>query len=161
MPDWLLKKLAEKGGLIGFQIGNDFHNPKAFAYRTAHTGKPFWSASENAAREADMTIDQVDALAAPQFPMLPFDLPASIRMSVADWVGVVDRAIQLVGEDHVALGSDFDGGPPPPIGIRDVSTLPLITEAMVRRGYSEARIDKFLGGNVLRVFREVTQGHQP
>ena len=157
MPDWLLKKLAARGGVIGFQIGNDFHNPKAFAYRTAHTGKAFWSAPENAAREAHMTTEQVDALVAPQFPMLPFELPDSLRMSVDDWVAVVDRAIQLIGEDHVALGTDFDGGPPPPRGFRDVRDLPLITESMVRRGYSEERIDKFLGGNVLRVFRQVTQ----
>ena len=159
MPDWLLKKLADKGGVIGFQIGNDFHNPKAFAYRTAHTGKAFWSAPENAPREAHMTTEQVDALVAPQFPMLPFDLPDSLRISVNDWVAVVDRAIQLIGEDHVALGTDFDGGPPPPRGFRDVRDLPLITEAMVGRGYSEERIDKFLGGNILRVLKEVTQEH--
>jgi membrane dipeptidase len=36
--------------------------------------------------------------------------------------------------------------------------LPMITEAMQRRGYSEERIRKFLGGNLLRVFRQVTEG---
>lgn len=159
MPDWLLKKLAARGGVIGFQIGNDFHNPKAFAYRTAHTGKPFWSAPETAQREAHMTIEEVDQLVAPQFPMLPFNLPDSVRMTVDDWVAVVDRAIQLIGEDHVALGTDFDGGPPPPRGFRDIRDLPLITEAMVRRGYTEQRIDKFLGGNVLRMFARVTHSH--
>ncbi len=45
--------------------------------------------------------------------MVPADIPDEIRMTVDEWVGVVDRAIQLVGEDHVALGSDFDEGPPP------------------------------------------------
>jgi membrane dipeptidase len=160
MPDWLVKKLAAKGGVIGFQIGNDFHNPKAFAYRTAHAGTPFWSATGNREREAHMTLAEIDALVAPQFPMRPFDIPDDIRLSVDQWVGVVDRAIQLVGEDHVALGTDFDGGPLPPRGIRDVRDLPLITAAMVRRGYSEERIDKFLGGNVLRLFREVTEEHK-
>ncbi len=63
----------------------------------------------------------------------------------------------MVGEDHVALGTDFDGGPTPPRGIRDVSDLPLITDAMLRRGYSEERIRKFLGGNLLRVFRRITE----
>ncbi len=72
-------------------------------------------------------------------------------------MGVVDRAIQLVGEDHVSFGSDFDGGPPPPRGIRDVRDLPLITDAMLRRGYSEERIRKFWGGNLMRVFRQVTE----
>lgn len=160
MPDWLLKKLAAKGGLMGFQMGNDFHNPKAFAYRTAHAGKPFWSTSGNREREAHMTIEQIDAQVAPQFPMLAFDLPESVKFAVDDWVAVVDRAIQLVGEDHVALGTDFDGGPTLPRGMRDIRDLPLITAAMVRRGYSEERIDKFLGGNVLRLFKQVTEAHK-
>jgi membrane dipeptidase len=55
------------------------------------------------------------------------------------------------------LGTDFDGGPTPPRGMRDVRDLPLVTEAMLRRGYSEERIRKFLGGNLLRVFRTVTE----
>jgi len=74
-----------------------------------------------------------------------------------DSVGVVARAIDLVGEDHVSLGSDFDGGPPLPRGMRDVRDLPMITDAMLRRGYSEERIRKFLGGNLLRVFRQITE----
>ena len=49
-------------------------------------------------------------------------------------MAVVDRAIQLVGEDHVALGSDFDGGPTLPRGMRDIRDLPMITDAMLRRG---------------------------
>ncbi len=157
MPDWLAKKLAARGGVIGFQIGNEFHNRKEFDYRTAHAGKVFWTPSPNQEREAHMTIEQVDAAVAPEFPMDAFDVPENLRFTVDDWVAVVDRAIQLVGEDHVALGTDFDGGPTPPRGFRDVRDLPMITAAMVRRGYSEERIDKFLGGNVLRVFRAVTE----
>ena len=88
--------------------------------------------------------------------MLPSETPDELLMSVDQWVDVVDRAIQLVGEDHVALGNDFDGGPTPPRGMRDIGDLAMITDAMLRRGYSEARIHKFLGGNMLRVFRQVT-----
>ena len=69
----------------------------------------------------------------------------------------MDYAINLVGEDHVALGSDFDGGPTLPRGMRDIRDLSMITDAMLRRGYSEARIHKFLGGNLLRVFRQLTE----
>ena len=104
-----------------------------------------------------MTIEQVDKSVAPQIPMEAFNVPEDVRFTVDDWVAVVDKAIQMVGEDHVALGTDFDGGPTPPRGMRDVRDLPMITAAMLRRGYSEERIDKFLGGNVLRVFREVTE----
>ena len=157
MPDDLLKKLAAKGGVIGFQIGNEFHNRRVFDWRTAHAGKPFWDTSDIAKRGAAIPITEIDRLIAPQFPMPGIDAPDEIRLTVDDWVGVVDRAIQLVGEDHVALGTDFDGGPTLPRGFRDVRDLPLITEAMVRRGYSDARIRKFLGGNLLRVFTQVTE----
>ena len=77
-------------------------------------------------------------------------------MHIDDWVGVVDRAIQLVGEDAVALGTDFDGGPTLARGMRDVRDLPMITEAMLSRGYTEVRIRKFLGGNLRRAFTEAT-----
>jgi membrane dipeptidase len=157
MPDWLVEKLAGKGGVIGFQIGNEFHNRKAFDWRTEHAGKPFWDTQEILARGTKLSIDELDRLVAPQFPMVPAAIPDEIRMTVDDWVGVVDRAIRLVGEDHVALGTDFDGGPPPPRGMRDVRDLPLITDAMLRRGYSDQRIRKFLGGNLLRVFRQITE----
>jgi membrane dipeptidase len=156
MPDALMKKLAAKGGLFGFQLGNEFHNKKAFDWRTAHAGKAFWDTSAILAR-GPLPIAEIDRLVAPQFPMLPADIPDDIRMTVDDWVAVVDRAIGIVGEDHVSLGSDFDGGPPLPRGMRDVRDLAMITDAMLRRGYSEERIRKFLGGNLLRVFRQITE----
>jgi membrane dipeptidase len=157
MPDELVKKLAAKGGVIGFQIGSDFHKIAAFEWSKQHAGKAFWDTSEIAQRTTTMTIDEIDRKVAPQFPMVGKDLPLDVRVTADEWVAVVDRAIQLVGEDHVALGSDFDGGPPLPVGMRDIRDLALITDAMLRRGYSEARIRKFLGGNLLRVFRQVTE----
>jgi membrane dipeptidase len=50
-----------------------------------------------------------------------------------------------------------DGGPTPPRGIRDIRDLPLLTQAVLARGWSEERIRKFLGGNLLRVFRRITE----
>jgi membrane dipeptidase len=157
MPDWLLKKLAAKGGVIGFQIGNEFHNRKVFDWVTAHAGKPFWDTKPVGEATGPLTIFDLDRIAAPKFPMGGSAAPEDLKMTVDDWVGVVDRAIGLVGEDHVALGTDFDGGPTLPRGMRDVSDLPLITDAMLRRGYSDERIRKFLGGNLLRVFRQITE----
>jgi membrane dipeptidase len=157
MPDWLLKKLASKGGVIGFQIGNEFHNRREFEWSIQHAGKPFWDTKEIAER-SNMSIFDIDRLIAPKYPMPGLDAPQDIRLTVDGWVDVVDRAINLVGEDHVALGTDFDGGPTLPRGFRDVRDLPLITEAMLRKGYSEERIRKFLGGNLMRVFEEITRG---
>jgi membrane dipeptidase len=155
MPEWLLKKLAAHGGVIGFQMGNEFHNRKLFEFVTKKEGKAFW---DTASVKGGGTILDVDKMVAPRFPMLGYEDVEDLKFSVDDWVAVVDRAIQIVGEDHVALGTDFDGGPTLPRGMKDVSDLPMIGAAMRRRGYSEERIQKFFGGNLLRAFGEITRG---
>ena len=160
MPDDLMKQIAAKGGVIGFQIGNEFHNRKAFDWRTKHAGKPFWDTTEIANRKGQLTIEEIDKKVAPQFPMVGLNMPDDVLFSPEQWIGVIERAIGIVGEDHVGLGSDFDGGPTPPRGMHDISDLPMLTEAMLHRGWSEQRIRKFLGGNMLRVFRQITEGGQ-
>jgi membrane dipeptidase len=159
MPDWLLEKLAAKGGVIGFQIGSEFSYPREYAWVTAQRGKTFFDTASVPDRVKGKTIYEVDQLVAPQFPMPGATVPDSVMMTVDDWVAVVDRVIQTVGENHIAIGTDFDGGPTLARGMRDVRDLPMITDSMLRRGYSEARINKFWGGNLLRFFRGVSQQH--
>ncbi len=156
MPDHLLEKLAAKGGVIGFHIGNSFHNRKYFDWRTKRAGKTFWDRSSIGAHEAQLTIGEIDKLVAGGFPSVGPAAPDEVLLTMDQWVDVVDYAIQLVGEDHVSLGTDFDGGPTPPQGMHDIADLAMITDAMLRRGYSEKRIRKFLGGNLLRIFQQVT-----
>ena len=74
---------------------------------------------------------------------------------VGHLVDHIDRIKDLVGIEHVGLGSDFDGVGKTPIGLEDVTGLPNITREMVRRDYSDEEIKKFLGDNYLRVFRKV------
>ena len=66
----------------------------------------------------------------------------------------IDHVAKLAGPDHVGLGSDFDGADMPD-GLEDCSKLPKITEALLRKGYSENDIRKILGGNTLRVMEQV------
>ena len=63
----------------------------------------------------------------------------------------IDHAVKVAGIDHVGIGSDFDGISTCPIGLDDVSKLPLITEELVKRGYSDKDIRKILGGNLMRL----------
>jgi membrane dipeptidase len=157
MPDRLLKKLAAKGGVIGIQIGNEFHNRPLFDYRTKQAGKPFWDTSAVAQQRATMSLAELDAIAAKHFPMVGIQAPPELLYTVDEWFQVVDYVINLVGEDHVMLGTDLDGGPTLSKPMRDCRDLPLLTEAMLKRGYSEKRIRKFLGENLLRVVRQVTE----
>jgi membrane dipeptidase len=68
----------------------------------------------------------------------------------------IDHIAKVAGVDHVGLGSDFDGvSGQLPEGLDSPADLPKITQALLYRGYSAADIQKILGGNLLRVFREV------
>ena len=157
LPDDLVKKIAAKGGVIGFHIGCEFHDRRFFDYRTKQAGRPFWDTKDIGKKESQMTIAEIDKRVARSFPSVGIKAPEDIKLTVDEWFRVVDRVSELAGEDHIALGTDFDGGPTPPKPMRDIRDLPLLTEAMLKRGYSETRIRKFLGGNTLRVVRQVTE----
>lgn len=66
----------------------------------------------------------------------------------------IDHAVKVAGADHVGLGSDFDGATMP-LGMEDASKLPKITDALLKKGYSDTDIEKILGGNILRVMEQV------
>jgi len=61
----------------------------------------------------------------------------------------------VAGVDHVGLGSDFDGIVSIPRGLEDASKIPNLVRELARRGYSEDDLVKMLGGNMLRVMRQV------
>lgn len=71
-----------------------------------------------------------------------------------DVVDHIEYVVKLVGIDHVAIGSDFDGGGKV-VGLEDVSKLGNITKELLKRGYKKEEIEKIWSGNFMRVFKEV------
>ena len=65
----------------------------------------------------------------------------------------IEYIIKLAGVDYVGLGSDFDGIESAPQQLDDVTSYPLITKALLERGYSKKDVTKVLGGNFLRVLK--------
>jgi membrane dipeptidase len=157
ITDAAARALAAKGGVIGIQFGSTFNNPKYAEWVRSRRGAQSQAPGEPRPAPSLLEADQQVAKG----------LPAVYRGVIPDpyWMGadqlarVIDYGVRLVGEDHVALGSDFDGGPPLPRQIRDVSDYPEMTKALQQLGYSEQRIRKILGLNWLRVIRQVTEGH--
>src|SRR6266478_5511335 len=76
------------------------------------------------------------------------------RVEFAKIIEHIDHAVKAAGVDHVGLGSDFDGANMP-YGMEDATKLPAITEALLKKGYSEGDVKKILGENTLRVMTEV------
>jgi len=66
-----------------------------------------------------------------------------------------DHIAKIAGIDHIGIGSDFDGVDCLPSGIDSVADLPKITQALLDRGYTAEDLRKILGGNALRLFRDV------
>lgn len=86
------------------------------------------------------------------------DEMGSLRPPLSLLMDHLDYIVKLIGVDHVGMGSDFDGIEAPPRELNGVEDYPLITKALLERGYSKKDIKKMLGGNFLRVFKAV-QSH--
>ena len=78
------------------------------------------------------------------------------RTTLQELVDHIDHVVELIGVDHVGIGTDFDGGGGVE-GCNDVSEMPNITEELLKRGYSEEDIRKIWGGNIMRVFSRVIE----
>src|SRR5262249_60176885 len=76
--------------------------------------------------------------------------------TVEDVADHIDHAVRIAGIDHVGIGSDFDGIAGTANGLEDVSKMPGLVAVLLKRGYAESDLKKILGGNTLRVVREVT-----
>ena len=82
----------------------------------------------------------------------------NVFATVEQVVDHIDRAVEVAGIDHIGIGSDFDGvGDTLPTGLKDVSYFPNLINEMLKRGYSISEIRKVLGGNTIRVWREVDE----
>ncbi|MBA59705.1 MAG: membrane dipeptidase, partial [Gammaproteobacteria bacterium] len=75
------------------------------------------------------------------------------KASIKDVADHIDHVRNLIGSDFIGLGSDYDGMPGAPTGLEDVSKFPALFVELLRRGYSEAEIEKIAGKNLLRVMR--------
>jgi membrane dipeptidase len=85
MPDDVLKNLAAKGGVFGFQIGNEFHSATEYAYQTEHEKRTFFDTSTVAKKVEGKSIYEVDKIVGPQFPRVGPDVPDSVRMTEDEW----------------------------------------------------------------------------
>lgn len=82
-------------------------------------------------------------------PQPILDMKADITTRLTD--GHIDHAVQVMGIDHVGLGSDFDGISVLPRPMKDATSLPELIRALEARGYSDSDVRKILGENFLRV----------
>jgi len=153
MTDDMLRAVKENGGvvqlcLLGNYIKKMPTNPeREAALKPLQPKIQAWRHGELSQAEAVELRKQYEAINAKYPPNRP---------TLQDAVDHIDHMVQVMGIDHVGIGSDLDGGGGL-VGINDVSEMPNITKELLRRGYTEEDIRKIWGGNLMRVFRKVIQ----
>jgi membrane dipeptidase len=165
ITDEAAKAVAAKGGVIGVHFGSLFNNPKYWEWQKPNNPvikQPVPQPPTPRIFQSQVTtqsIEDVDKQLAQTVPLnFRGTIPDEYWMHVDQLAKVIDYGVNLVGEDHIALGSDFDGGAELPREIKDISDYPQMTIAMQKLGYGDQRIKKILGLNWLRVIRQVTEG---
>jgi membrane dipeptidase len=152
MTDDMLRALAKNGGVVminyhagfideDFRVASEKKNGDVVASMSAMSKK--CGGNEACSTMESERIDHE----AMEKGLLP-------KVSWERIIDHIDHAVKVAGADHVGLGSDFDGATMP-IGLEDVSKLPKISDALLKKGYSEQDVEKILGGNILRVMEAV------
>jgi len=150
MSDDMIKALAGKGGVI--QIN----------YEKSFIDQAYKDASDQLSGGAVALIDQLQKACGDDQECVGKKMQEMEKRATAEgklphvtWERIdhIDHVVKLAGADHVGLGSDFDGATMPE-GMDDCTQLPKITEALMRRRYSDDDIRKILGGNLLRVMEQ-------
>ena len=148
MSDEMITALAENGGLIMINYGSSFLTQEANEYsiKRREAVRQFMAEQEEV---DEATRDAFQAAYVEEHGEYPY-------ADLDDVLDHFEHVINLVGVDYVGIGSDYDGvGDTLPTGLKDVSTFPNLVLGLQQRGISDDDIVKILGGNILRVWREV------
>jgi len=155
-PDWernigddMIVRLAENGGTVMINYGSAFLVQRALDYGSAKRDAYAAHLEENSTEDSDETQAAFDTIYEAEHGIFPF---ATLNETLDHF----DHVVELVGVDYVGIGSDYDGvGDSLPIDLKDAASYPNLVEGLLGRGYSEEDVIKILGGNLLRVWREV------
>lgn len=153
MSDELIKALGENGGIIQINFGSDFLD-----FLSQEGGK---ENNEKLREELGVLgLTENDSAAQPVIEKFREENPYPYS-NVAKVADHIDHVVELVGIDHVGLGSDYDGvGDSLPEGLKDVSEYPNLIAELLRRGYSDDDIAKICYRNFFRVWNAVLENAQ-
>jgi membrane dipeptidase len=153
MTDDMLRAVAKNGGVVqvnfysGF-VDDDFRKAM-LAQKQDQDAAVAKYVDDLKAQGKPVDYVQVDRIEREWLAKIP-------RPPLQALIDHIDHIAKVAGVDHVGLGSDFDGvSGATPAGMDSAADLPKITQALLDRGYSADDIRKILGGNLMRVFREV------
>lgn len=149
LNDDLIRSIADGGGMIGVNFFPGFLSNRYHRAVTERAGELFAELSKMEQKVAP-DLRQISLLFR-DFRVKIHDLMKDVAVTIDDVVDHIDYIVRLVGDDYVGFGSDFDGIPDTPQGLRNCSDTITILQRMAERGYSQESIGKIAYKNFLRV----------
>jgi membrane dipeptidase len=152
MSDQMIKDLAAKGGVVQINYHSGFLSQE---FLNAEVANP--EINKAIGEEVKKRCGDNEACQLIEGDRLTREFVEQGKLPRVDWTKIIEHiehAVKVAGVDHVGLGSDFDGANMP-YGMEDATKLPRITDALLKKGYSEGDVKKILGENTLRVMAEV------
>ncbi|HQW93981.1 MAG TPA: dipeptidase [Ferruginibacter sp.] len=145
LKDEQIKAIAKNGGVIHLNFYSGFVD-SSFERRSE-----IFNSNHKTERDSILKINPEPYFADVfLFEKYPAEVNA-LRPPLSMLLDHLDYIVKLAGVDHVGLGSDFDGINSAPLQLDDVTNMPLITKALLKRGYTKKEIRKILGENFLRL----------
>tara|TARA_B100001057_G_scaffold219171_1_gene219453 strand:+ start:10324 stop:11529 length:1206 start_codon:yes stop_codon:yes gene_type:complete len=145
MSDEMIVRLAENGGVIQINFGSSFVTQDSREKRANNADSVTNYAKQNGLESNDPRVIEFAKKIALENPVF---------CDVADVADHFDHVVKLVGIDHVAFGSDYDGvGDTLPYGLKDAASFPNLIYHLLKRGYSEEDIEKICYKNIWRVWK--------
>jgi membrane dipeptidase len=153
LTDEMIRALAAKGGIIQINYLDAYLDNELYLAQSKRQQElaPLRAELENKYPGEENAEKRRQELRAASATLPPLPRPSWEKI-----VEHIDHAVKLAGDEHVGLGSDFDGATMP-VGMEDVTRLPKITEALLRKGYTERQVRNILGENLLRLMDRVAQ----
>ncbi len=139
--------IAKNGGVIQINFNSGFIDPTVDERESAFIKK--YQGEINSLKESGINSYKAEEIVYKKYN----DESESLRAPFNLVIEHIEYIIKLVGVDYVGIGSDFDGIILTPKLLDDVTTYPLITKALLEKGYTETDLNKILGGNLLRVLK--------
>ena len=150
MDDDMIKKLGGNGGVIQINFGSEFLDEGIRERSEEYSNKVREYMAEH---NLDYGSDEVKEYREKYKSEHPIGYA-----DVTDVVKHIDHVVELIGIDHVGLGSDFDGlGDSLPVGLKDVSMYPNLIYELLKAGYSDEDVEKICSGNFLRVWKQIEE----
>lgn len=142
LTDEMLGALGKNGGVVAINFYSKFLDERMRKRKDSKKPQSLPRRPENPLEQGRRNFYEIwDSSALPRPPLSALTLH-------------IQHAVSIAGENHVGLGSDFDGAGNMPLGMDGPQDFPNMARVLLKTGFSQGRVEKIFSKNLIRIFRQ-------